>query len=218
MKQFAKMKKKIEYLALLIIIIISIIVIYQRIKCNNLIEELKDTKKKHTSYQDHYSNTIDILKNRNAFQILAEGNTIDNNIYVNNDKDKPVLLRDILGFKPKIVLIYSEINCSTCVEEVLLKLKEVGEKIGVENIIILGSYSNIRDLSVFLRINGVNFPFYNLKFQDLGIFTEKSEFPYIFIYNGRDKAEQVFIPLKEIPELSETYLFSIMKKFFSLGD
>ena len=218
MKQFAKMKKKIEYLALLIIIIISIIVIYQRIKCNNLIEELKDTKKKHTSYQDHYSNTIDILKNRNAFQILAEGNTIDNNIYVNNDKDKPVLLRDILGFKPKIVLIYSEINCSTCVEEVLLNLKEVGEKIGVENIIILGSYSNIRDLSVFLRINGVNFPFYNLKFQDLGIFTEKSEFPYIFIYNGRDKAEQVFIPLKEIPELSETYLFSIMKKFFSLGD
>ena len=179
---------------------------------------MKDTKKKHTSYQDHYSNTIDILKNRNAFQILAEGNTIDNNIYVNNDKDKPVLLRDILGFKPKIVLIYSEINCSTCVEEVLLNLKEVGEKIGVENIIILGSYSNIRDLSVFLRINGVNFPFYNLKFQDLGIFTEKSEFPYIFIYNGRDKAEQVFIPLKEIPELSETYLNSIMKKYFSISD
>ena len=218
MKQVAIMKKRIEYLALLIIIIISIIAIYQRIKYNGLIEELEDTKDKYTFSQDFYTNIINILKNRNAFQILAEGNTIDNNIYVNNDKDKPVLLRDILGFKPKIVLIYSEINCSTCVEEVLLNLKEVGEKIGVENIIILGSYSNIRDLSVFLRINGVNFPFYNLKFQDLGIFTEKSEFPYIFIYNGRDKAEQVFIPLKEIPELSETYLNSIMKKYFSISD
>ena len=86
-----------------------------------------------------------------------------------NSKKHNIFKKEVIGKNPKIILCYTEMQCNICWEKEVENLKALSNQIGKDKIIILASYSKPRDLSVLIRINEIEFPVYNLKFQPIGI-------------------------------------------------
>jgi hypothetical protein len=126
--------------------------------------------------------------------------------------NKQTMFDNIINGKPKLFLRYSELNCHTCVDIQFEALKELGKKIGNENIILLASYKGDGDLNRFMRINKINFKVFNI--ENSGLPVEKANTPFYFIADGSGFAKLVFVPRKEYPKLYKKYLEIVSQRFF----
>lgn len=113
----------------------------------------------------------------------------------------------------KLVFFHSEVNCNSCVESNIPFLNDFGDSIGKQNIIFLASYKQKRDLTVFKRINQIEFPVYNVV--STGLAVEELNEPFFFVINDNQKAECVFVPIKEDSLHIMRYLNMVKSKYFS---
>lgn len=114
-----------------------------------------------------------------------------------------------------LILRYSELNCSPCVDSSISLLNNWVMKIGQENIVILSSYENQNHLNIFKRINNIYFPVYNIKEKIDGMQIEELNKPYIFSIDKKKEIHGLFIPEKTMPEMNIVYLNSIYTKYFT---
>lgn len=163
---------------------------------------------------EDYNLKNELFNNTLGLQFESDNSMLNTDLYVHSISDDSVLLKDILGQEPIIVFCFNELGCKVCAEIEMSNLKELAKEIGINNIIILASYKNIRDLAVMLRINQIKFPFYNLNHKRLGVRAEDYNTPFIFISLGDMSGKFVFIPRKENPDMSFIYYNIIKEKFF----
>ncbi|MCX6149235.1 MAG: redoxin domain-containing protein [Ignavibacteriales bacterium] len=156
----------------------------------------------------------DEFKNFYEFQLRAESKSIPQEMAIFNDKSQIITLSNLIGNSPKIILKYSELGCSVCIDKQIENLKKVSQKIGNQNIIILASYRQKKNLILFKRLNKLNFEIYNMKEQEFGLVPEQYHLPYFFIIDSTMQMKYIFIPSKDLPELSEVYFRYIIEKFF----
>jgi len=106
-------------------------------------------------------NTYQELLNLEFLRYRVKNAQIENAIIYSNDGKACFLKDQLIG--NRVILLYSQLTCLECVFWELEKLKLLGEKIGSENIIILASYNNKRDLNLFRRLSGlVNIPIFKI--------------------------------------------------------
>ena len=111
---------------------------------------------------------------------------------------------------------YSEINCLTCVESEIKRLKKIESDIGVDNILILVDYELERDYRLFMRINNIAFKTLKINKSNIPICIENLKMPFYFIAKNSTCAEiksalikLVFIPEKQNSINTEYYLNTV---------
>jgi len=123
------------------------------------------------------------------------------------DKAGKVLSLGSLIKEKKIVYKFSENNCMACVEKYIPYLNQFLKRYGRDKIIIIGSFSKAENLFLILKNHNLsNIPVYNLSPSYLR--NEKIEvinIPYVFVINPDFEISDIFIPQKEVPQLSAYY-------------
>lgn len=175
---------------------------------NDYNEELKILQKKISELNQ---NNISIFYNVQQNENLQ----LDSNLKLLAINRDTVLVKDVFN-KDKLILSYRESNCRMCVDAELKILIKNAQKINNE-ICIIASYKNFRGVIVDkrnLESAGLkNIEIYYLLPNTLKIPIEKQNRPYYFQIDSGLKMTNFFIPKKEEPRLSETYLKFFLKNY-----
>ena len=170
-------------------------------------KEITKLKKESKEYK------YEILKESSLHQIKSEAIKLKPVILLEPATGNNIKLSDLIS-GPKLILRYSELNCDVCVNQEVKNLKNLEKEIGRENIIIIASYNDPKHLNLFRRINQVEAEIYNIGEGKLNIPLETANAPFLFVLDPSLITKTVFMPSKEIPEMSETYYKLIISKFF----
>lgn len=146
---------------------------------------------------------------------LEYASLLNNYIQLNNPKiwnetNKQLHLKEIVS-EPKLIFRISEFNCSSCVDSAIVVLNNYYSKFN-DKLIILASYSNVRDLYVFKRINRIESPVYNIKEGEIRLPADKGVSPYFFLLDENLKTNLFHRPLKSNKDRTIRYLNLVMKK------
>lgn len=112
--------------------------------------------------------------------------------------------------KPFLFFRFSEYNCEMCIQSEI----DLINKLDSHNMIIgLASYKNSRTLAIAKEKYNIQFPIYQLSYEEsqltLPFSLEGNGTPYLFFINTDFKAKHIFIPSKELPEISTQYYMQI---------
>jgi hypothetical protein len=109
---------------------------------------------------------------------------------------------------PILIFRFSKVDCSECVVKQIDLIKRLvcNDKI---KYMMIGDYSNKRNLGLFKRTNAITNPIYNCE----KMVKNENKTPYFCIYfNGY--ISNVFFPDDDFPELTESYFKKITEKYF----
>ena len=149
------------------------------------------------------------LRQSIKLSILAENVRISSKLInlVNSDSFSN---KAFFWMKPKLVFRYKEIGCRPCIEMQLSLLKDFSQEIGAENILVVSSYKSRYDMLSFKKINNFDFSIINID----SLVNEIENISYYFVIDSTMIAKSVFVPLKEIPDLTRDYFKLIRGKYF----
>jgi hypothetical protein len=153
-----------------------------------------------------------LLHEKMFIQYQSE-NSIINNIVGYTEQTKEIDLKSLLSDSIKLVFRFHERNCNACVEQALKSLMEFNAKIGVNNILIITSYQDIRKMKIFVQQYAPGIQIFNVN-EDINIPLDKWDTPYFFVTDNTLKAQLVFIPIKEIQNYTWEYLNIIYQRYF----
>lgn len=124
-------------------------------------------------------------------------------IIVTDEYGDTILLDSLLMDTSYLFMVYSEINCLTCVETVLKFVKEKDSEL-LKRLIIISKYRNPRNLYVFKRLNNFEGMVYNVSSGDI-IEKFESTLPLFFI-NEKAKTKNLFWADKKRLDMLDSYL------------
>ncbi|TDX00496.1 hypothetical protein [Dinghuibacter silviterrae] len=140
---------------------------------------------------------------------------LDGDLELKGLDGKSVRLKSLLKSGPKLIFRYSEINCNVCYQKVLDELSALIKKIGPQNILIITSYYNQRELYNFMRVNNISQNVFNIGTASLGLPIEKYDVPFLFMADQSLKTKVLFVPYKRNPGLTKQYFLSVKERYFS---
>lgn len=158
--------------------------------------------------------TNELLTDYILLQSKLSSFNLNNNITVEDISGKKILLSNILESNKMIVYRISESYCMECIKAQFPFLNILSEKLGKKHLLLLTSFSSLKDFKIFMQTNKISIPAYNIQQADLAYLPiESLNFPYYFESNRNNNIQYVFIPQKEIPGLSDAYCREIIKNF-----
>jgi hypothetical protein len=120
----------------------------------------------------------------------------------------------IIQKSTKLVLRFNEYTCDVCVRDEISALEGIAKVIGKENIIVISSFSRIRDFISFKKLNQIPYSCYNLCKSNLGLDIEKLNHPFLFVLDDDFITKLVFIPETNISFVQTDYFNIIINRFF----
>lgn len=119
------MKRKFEFSLYLSIIILSSFVVFLNMGLSKTKRRSISTTVQLDELKNQFETKINNLTNIIGIQFQTEGTSLINNTKVLSLEGDTVLLKNVLGENPKIVLCYTELQCKVCVdnEQKFLKKK-----------------------------------------------------------------------------------------------
>ncbi len=163
-------------------------------------DEIKMLENRHTIGQIIANDSHRIIKYDDGEPLSAE---IELFTADHNATDLQMLMQD----GSKLIFRYSELHCNACVDSMVVKLREYAKEVGPEKVNIWASYRNNRDYFLFLRLNQVNMPVYNVQSTTLSL--DSLEEPYMFVLSPDLHISHIYIPHKEYPGPTYKYLEDI---------
>jgi len=135
--------------------------------------------------------------------------------YFGADKipDSLIHLLDSLKINNCLVYRFTQLNCNTCVEMEMPKLKKLAKKTGKDKIILLVSFSSTKELKIISNKYKIDFQMYNIDLDAINYLPiEELNVPYCYIRKEKN-IHSVFIPNKALPELSFAYYDRVAESF-----
>lgn len=182
-------------------------------------------KNSQTARTDQYAKSADSvtyllsIERNSAFSSMMDNDKpLNKELTFSNDSNNNITLTDFLKRfikRPKLVLRYTEINCTPCVDSSVLTLKEVTNKVGEENILILASYHSKRDMLIWKRVNNIKYPIYQIPDNKTGLNVDAENVPYFFILLPESNTvHHLFLPLKENMKRTREYLTGMAERYY----
>jgi len=123
-------------------------------------------------------------------------------------------LSELFDTTKVIVYRISDLYCMECVKSQLPYLKTLSDRLGKKHVMLLASFETFKEFKIFMQTGEFDARAYNIQQQDLSnIPIEALNVPYFFEANGTVNADYVFIPAKEIPDLSKAYCDEVIRSF-----
>lgn len=165
--------------------------------------------------KDDYSRAVTSLKSLHSnqktlmqFQLYTEGADLNPLLEVCDEKGDTLAIQNVIS-KPVLVLRYSELNCQSCVDDLLTELKEVGI-FNESNTLLLAYYREPAYLYQFKRMNRLELPVFSI--QHTGLPPDTLNLPYFFLMNSKLQISNVFIPEEGDTESMAAYLTFAAKR------
>lgn len=196
-------RKTITYSAAMVFCMLLTIVLFEKRTINQMEHTLifADGKRRQDSIRLESFKQL-VLTHGSCINIKLEKEFL-----LSDKNNRTVTLNEVLGNKTKYFYYFNEYNCMSCVESYLPFLKKAADKIGSDNIVILGSYEKAKNLFLNLSkydLNGI--PVYNLAASYLmNEKISKVNAPFVFRVDTLLNVSQVYIPEKGLTELSAVY-------------
>jgi hypothetical protein len=117
----------------------------------------------------------------------------------------------------KLIFRFYNNSCSSCIEKEFANIKQNSSQIGIENIVIIATNFDNKELTASLIANGLG----NIKLitkLDKEIDVVINNYvnrPYYFIVDSIGYAKMIFKPDPAFPLISEKYFKEVIKNFFS---
>jgi len=203
--------KKILVITLIILSLGLNLFLYTRLKKKQVLAHQIENK---PSDELQQIKSIYHLMYGNLFVQLKSEDCIIKNVTGTLKNNETTELKSQIAEGMKLVFRYNENNCNVCVEQALLPLMKYSPEIGIENILILTTYQNVRILQVYLNKYAPGIKVFNTS-ENLEIPIENWDTPYFFVTDKSLKAQSVFIPAKEISGYTQEYLGIIQRKYFN---
>lgn len=152
---------------------------------------------------------------RKRIRFNSEGKRINPQLRIQADNvdDEYIYLRSLISEEERIIFSFSDISCSTCLDNEVQLINQLIDDIGEEKLIFLADYVRPQDIYVFKRLNQIEVPVYNRLDNELGLSEELRGKIYVFVTDNTYKVRRFFIPHTKYPELSEAY-YSSLKNIF----
>lgn len=183
------------------------------VRSNNQLVEQSSLVKNADFQLNKLQGQIEGVRSSVIWATMSEGEFISN-LDLTDEQGKMTSLQSLLSDKYTLVLNYSELNCSSCVEKQIKLLDKAIDAIGTKNVLICASYTNSRELLLFKRMNQVKVPIFNLGTSGLGIKAEEANSPIFFVLSNDLKINNVFLPLEYDPDLTNSYLDQVLEKYW----
>lgn len=190
------MKYKFALLTLLVVLISLTASTYFLLAKTRSLEE--KNRKDETQFNQLY---LSVLMHGESASL-----TIPKATLISDERDSTYQFGTVLG-KTTYVFRVRENNCFKCVELFLPYLNNLIAKVGPENVILLGSFN--RPESFFLAMKKYQVDTKRLYYISPSVLennsVEKVNNPYIFQMDTSAVARNIFMPNKDVPELSRFY-------------
>jgi hypothetical protein len=124
------------------------------------------------------------------------------------------ILYDYIGTSSKLILLLSDRNCSTCIDDVLFRLKKVSFRIGVENILV--AYIRFDSPETVWHQRSLIIPeikFIELKEQDAITSGNVIDLPFLFLAGPSMKTDMAYIYLPSMDDPNEKYFEMVANRF-----
>lgn len=153
-------------------------------------------------------------KENRLYELEYNGDFLSDSLLLTDVNGLKVKLRDVIN-ENKLILRYSELNCQTCVDEQINNLNTYADSIGVDRILLFTNYETDVYMRRFKKLNKIKFAIYNMK-TDANKLLKDIGLPYMFVLspNIKMRVQYMYIPQKEIPLLTSSYLKMVKDKFF----
>jgi hypothetical protein len=127
----------------------------------------------------------------------------------------PVSIKDVIRQSEKFIFRFSQLNCSSCLDYQLSMLKKYSNEIGAENIIIVASCPEYRQLKVYTQEINPAIKIFTIKEKGFGnLPVEKDNIPYYLIVDSNLRITHSFVPLLEEHQLTNLFYKEALTKYF----
>ena len=142
------------------------------------------------------------------FHLITENTKLNSKTDVINENFDTIPLSDLIS-RPVIVLRYSELNCQSCVDELIVRFQNT-KSLDSANTVLLSWYNNPTHLYQFKRMNRLQYPVFSIK--NTGLPPDTLNVPYLFLLDQSLKVSNVFIPEEgDIASLTQFLSFASQK-------
>lgn len=170
---------------------------------------LKELKQK----SDVQMGRIETLKEYRFNEVILNGTNMHADFSVVDIWENKKKMSEVISDNT-LILRYSEMHCEVCVDSIVKKLNVYKDSIGLQNIVLLTTSQNFGYMRRFKKINSIPFGIYNMD-EALDSVLADIGMPYLFVYSTLSKRiNNVFVPQKEAPQLTDEYLHSILMKYY----
>lgn len=205
--------KKREYVLLGLLILFLVFSTFYGYMQSRKIGEFRLFLKELKQKSDEQMGRIETLKEYRLNEVILNGTNMHADFSVVDIWENKKKMSEIISDNT-LILRYSEMHCEVCVDSIVKKLNVYKDSIGLQNIILLTTSQNFGYMRRFKKINSIPFGIYNMDkaldsvLVDIGM-------PYLFVYSTLSKRiNNVFVPQKEAPQLTDEYLHSILMKYY----
>ena len=167
---------------------------------------LSDIKQEITNYILEYQGTTEHLLQNSGFPL-------DSILIVDLDNSVTDFNNLLKRYGDKIVVCRtSQYNCETCNDYAIQKLSILCRENPNIQVVILGYYDSIRSLKIVSENSNLpnNIHYYQLLDYSLPI--EAAGVPYYFTFDKSLEVEDLFVPNRAYPKLTDYYLETILYK------
>lgn len=146
---------------------------------------------------DNHSKHLEMLYKCKPYKIGSD-------IEIRDEEGSVLMLSEIFGSSPKLVVRFSEINCINCISDEMLMISEYPEL--KSSTICLATYHKQDDLLVSKRMSGISNTVYNIPYYTFDCVMEELKQPYYFIVDENNYASHFFVAHLEDVESTKRYL------------
>ena len=203
-------KRVIFILSFLLIVTVSLITVggVLFIREKELSQKLRVINEQAIDEKDDYM----LQQQYRHLELALNGTEIDKTIVLSDEKGNLLKVSDILN-TTKLVLFFSESNCSECVNVEISNLRGMDSIIDFNDVLIMVKSISKRYVNQYRIINKLEYPIYEIKESPEGLFPEFT--PLFFIIEKETfRINSVFAPSKYNIDLTTSYFKKIEKKYF----
>jgi len=196
------MKPILNYLSILLMLIL--------LATNLYVLKLLGNEKKNTT-EAIYFNGLVATKKTVAFDYFLKTSILNNDILINNIENESFKKNLMKGVT--LVVRFSELNCGECVNSILFKTQKLVKNKNIR-VILFTNYSSMNSSRIIRKQFELNdIPAYNIVKLNLPV--EECGYPYCFTVDSSYRVSDVFVPDRNVPDLTSEYFRMVEKRYFS---
>lgn len=142
---------------------------------------------------------------KNKIDLIPSLNKRIENIDLYDITGKKIELKNFLNVKEKILVKFSSLECSDCIEHIVKSIKLVEQDIEEKKIMFLGYFHNDKEFLTFKKLNIIDYKVLKIAKNNLDLPTDYLNEPYIILIDSTLKIKRIFVPNRTNPK--RTYLF-----------
>lgn len=149
--------------------------------------------------------------NRDLIKAISRAQRLEGSSIVFSDSLKRDLFKNVCY--PKLVFQFDyESNCLECIDDMLLRLKKISEKIGDDKVLLIASFKNDRSLMIFRKKKDISFTL--IKSEAVIGESTRSGIPLLYVLSSDWYVDNIFFPNLSLPTLTNDYLELIAHKYY----